>query len=169
MAEVTLQEITDLALADLRGDPGDAAFVAAVEGALGAAPPTAPNTVAGGSSASLLWLSPDQWLAAGSGDLASRLTGALASLHHSVCDISAGRRVLELAGPEARTVLAKGMSLDLHPRAFRPGACAQTALARVPVVLHQLDESPRYRLYLRRSFAPYILAWLAAAMREFTT
>jgi len=169
MADVMLQEIAGLALADLRGDPGDAAFVSAVESVLGATPPSAPNTVAVAGAASLLWLAPDQWLAVGTGDLASRLTAVLGTLHHLVCDVSAGRRVLELAGPAARTVLSKGMSLDLHPRAFKPGQCAQSALARVPVLLHQLDESPRYRLYLRRSFAPYILAWLNAAMREFTT
>src|SRR5271154_6698566 len=166
---VALTDIPSLVLLDLRGDPGDPAFVAAVEGVLGAAPPTTPNTVAAGAGASLLWLGPDQWLmVALASDIAWRLETALGELHHSVCDVSAGRHVLELAGPEARTVLAKGMGLDLHVRAFKPGSCAQTALARVPVVLQQLDETPRYRLYVRRSFAPYIVAWLTAAMREFT-
>lgn len=170
MAEaVTFHEISTLAIVDLRGDPGDAAFVAAVAGVAGTAPPGAPNTVAAGGVASLLWLGPDQWLAVGSGaDLASRLESALTGFHHSVCDVSPGRQVLELAGPEARSVLAKGMSLDLHPRAFKSGDCAQSALARVPVVLHQIDDGPRYRLYVRRSFAPYIVAWLGGAMREFT-
>ncbi len=130
-------------MVDLRGDPGDAAFAAAVAGVTGTAPPGTPNTVAAGGVASLLWLGPDQWLAVGSGaDLASRLESALAGFHHSVCDVSSGRQVLELAGPEARAVLAKGMSLDLHPRAFKSGGCAQTALARVPVVLQQLDDDP---------------------------
>src|SRR5258708_36052518 len=128
-----------------------------------------PNTVAAAGAASLLWLGPDQWLVvAPASDIAPRLETALGNLHHSLLDISGGRLVLELAGPEARTVLAKGMSLDLHVSVFKTGSCAQSALARVPVVLQQLDETPRYRLYVRRSFAPYIVAWLAAAMREFT-
>lgn len=165
---VALTDIPSLVLLDLRGDAGDPGFVAGVEGVLGVPPPIAPNTVAAGAGASLLWLGPDQWLAAGTtADLAQRLETAVGDLHHSVCDVSAGRHVLELAGPGARTVLAKGMGLDLHSRVFKPGSCAQTALARVPVVLQQLDDAPRYRLYLRRSFAPYIVAWLAAAMREF--
>ena len=162
-------DIPTLVILDLRGDPVDPAFVAAVEGALGASPPSTPNTVTAGVAASLLWLGPDQWLVvAPASDLARRLETALGGLHHSLCDVSAGRLALELAGPEARTVLAKGMSLDLHPRVFKPGSCAQTALARVPVVLQQLDDAPRYLLYVRRSFAPYIKAWLDAAMAEFT-
>jgi sarcosine oxidase subunit gamma len=164
-----LTDVPALVLLDLRGDAGDPAFVAAIAGVLGSAPPTMPNTVAAAGAASLLWLGPDQWLVvAPASDIAPRLETALGNLHHSLLDISAGRLVLELAGPEARTVLAKGMSLDLHVSVFKTGSCAQSALARVPVVLQQLDETPRYRLYVRRSFAPYIVAWLAAAMREFT-
>ena len=68
--------------------------------------------------------------------------------------------MFELAGPEARAVLAQGVSLDLHPRVFEPGRCAQTVLARVPILLHQIDPTPRFRLFVRASFAPYIAEWL---------
>ena len=82
--------------------------------------------------------------------------------------MSANRTVLELAGPRAREVLTKGCSLDLHPRAFGPGRCAQTALARTQVILeaaprpHGLPASP----LVRRSFAAYLAAWLLDATAE---
>jgi sarcosine oxidase subunit gamma len=98
------------------------------------------------------------------GDLAQRLDAALRSTHHSACDVSDSRVILEIAGPETRAVLAQGVGLDLHPRVFGPGRCAQTVLARVPVILQQIDDGPRYRLFVRASFAPYIGEWLKIAI-----
>ena len=64
-------------------------------------------------------------------------------------------------------MLAKGCALDLHPRAFVPGRCAQTLLARAQVILEQLDDEPAYRLLVRGSFAGYVATWLLDAMEEF--
>jgi sarcosine oxidase subunit gamma len=86
----------------------------------------------------------------------------------SVVDVSAARTTLELAGPRARDVLEHGCALDLHPRAFGPGQCAQTLLAKANVVLHQVDDAPTYRLLVRPSFARYLVAWLLDAMTEST-
>jgi len=63
----------------------------------------------------------------------------------------------------ARGVLAQGCPLDLHPRAFRAGACAQSLLAGIDVLLHQRDDAPSYDLQVRWSHAAYLWAWLAAA------
>lgn len=167
-APATLQELPPQLLINLRGDVRDPAFTSAVAAVLGVAPPDAPNTVTASGELSLLWLGPDEWLVTApegtANDLAERLETALRGTHHSVCDLSAGRVVFELAGPEARAVLAQGVSLDLHPRAFEPGRCVQTVLARVPVLLHQIDPTPRFRLYVRASFAPYIAEWLKVAI-----
>jgi sarcosine oxidase, subunit gamma len=169
-AALTLGEVAVAAQLGLRGDAGDKRFVERVAGVLGVAPPTAPNTAAGAGSVALLWLSPDEWLVTAKeapGELAGRLRGALAGQHVAVVDLSASRVVFELAGPRARDVLAKGCGLDLHPRAFGPGRCAQTALARAAVILHLADETPRYRIFVRRSFARYLEAWLRDAAEEF--
>ena len=86
----------------------------------------------------------------------------------SVVGLSANRTALELRGPHARDVLAAGCSLDLHPRAFGPGDCAQTLLARAAVILHQTEAEPVYRILVRGSFAGYLADWLidAAAGRH---
>jgi sarcosine oxidase, subunit gamma len=104
--------------------------------------------------------------AAAGAALAERLGAALSGLHHSLIDVSAGRVVLELEGAEARAVLAQAMSLDLRPRAFGPGRCAQSGLARVPVVLQQIDAAPRFRIFVRASFAPYVAEWLRSTIAE---
>lgn len=156
---------------DLRGAPDDAGFRAAARGALGFDLPTVPNTVAFGGNLAALWLGPDEWLIAGPFDevarLAEALKSALQDVRSALVDVSAARTVLELTGPWARDVLEKGCPLDLHPRAFGPGRCAQTVLARAQVVLEQTDETPAYRLFVRASFARYLAHWLADAMAEY--
>lgn len=171
MAEpAALRELSPPLLLNLRGDAGLEAFASAVAGALGVAPPVEPNTVAASGEIGVLWLGPDEWLmtapAATGSALAERLGAALSGLHHSLIDVSAGRVVLELEGAEARAVLAQGAHIDLRPRAFGPGRCAQTALARVPVILQQIDPTPRFRIFVRRSFAPYVSEWLRSTMAE---
>jgi len=64
----------------------------------------------------------------------------------------------------ARAALESGCPIDLHPRVFRAGQCAQTLLARASVILWQLTEEPRYRLLVRPSFAAYVAAWLTDAV-----
>ena len=171
MADATsLRELPPPRLLNLRGDAGAQAFSSAVAGVLGVAPPVEPNTVAVDGETNLLWLGPDEWLVTAPIELADglgeRLETALSGLHHLLVDVSAGRIVLELEGAEARAVLAQGMSLDLRARSFGPGRCAQTGLARVPVILQQIDDTPRFRIFARASFVPYVSEWLQSTISE---
>ncbi len=155
----------------LRGAVGDEDVVRAVRAVLGLELPRTPNMTAEGGGYALLWLGPDEWLLVTPFDehspLAAALEGALAGRHAAVIDVSAQRLVLELSGPHARDVLEKGCPLDLHPRVFGPGRCAQTLLARAAVILEPMDRAPRYRLFVRASFARYLVAWLMDGMAEY--
>jgi sarcosine oxidase subunit gamma len=68
-------------------------------------------------------------------------------------------------------VLAKGCPLDLHPRAFATGNCAQSLLAKASVLIHlpndDAQRGPTFDLYVARSFAHYLFAWLEDAGREY--
>ena len=165
-----LRELPFLTQLNLQLDPhGAAAERIAV--ALGTPLPTAPNTVAEAGELRVLWLGPEEWLVVGPDGAAASTTAlirnALGDGPASLVDVSANRTTLELSGPAARVVLEKGCSLDLHPRAFGPGHCAQTLLSKVNVVLHQTDPEPGYRLLVRGSFAQYLADWLLDAMEEF--
>lgn len=167
---VALREIPHLAQVGLRGDPGDPAFTAAARAALGFDLPLAANTVAAAGDLSALWLGPDEWLIIGSPDaesgLVARLEAALAGRHAAVVNLTANRTVLELSGPSARAVLAKACSLDLRPRAFKPGQCAQTNIARTVGILQRM-EGDTWQIYVRNSFAIYLADWLLDAMAEY--
>ena len=82
--------------------------------------------------------------------------------------MSAQRTTLRLRGAHARDVLAKGCSVDLHPRVFASGAAVQTMLGQAAVVLMSLGgDGTDYRILVRSSFARYLAEWLFDGAQEF--
>lgn len=166
---VHIAEIRGLGKIDLRGDPQERAFKSAVGRALDLLLPTEPCTSTRQNGISALWLGPDQWLITSHGDivdLKAKLDEALASVHASVTDVSAGRATFRLSGPNARDVLAKGCPLDLHPRVVKTGYVAGSVLAKITATIHLADDDV-IDLYVGRSFAGYLWAWLENAGLEY--
>lgn len=168
---ILIEEAPVRACVDLRGDPADARFARAVASVTDLALPREPNTTVTGLFASLLWLGPDQWLAASEtqrGDeLVARLREACRGLACAVTEVGAGRIVYAVSGVHARAVLAKGCALDLHPRVFGAGGCAQTLLAKASVLIHQRAADPVYDVYVARSYGGYLRAWFEQAAGEY--
>ena len=131
--------------------------------------PDAPNTVLRDGPRAALWLGPDEWLVIGppcsTAEISDELGSALSGTHHSIVDVSANRAVMDLSGPIVREVLSQGCGLDLHPSHWVTGMCAQTLLAKAAVILEQLTE-PTTRVYVRPSFADYVVDWLAVATQS---
>jgi sarcosine oxidase subunit gamma len=172
-AGVALGERPFPGIVDLRGEHRSAS--AAFELAFGFALPAEPNTAASKGKAGAktrvvaLWLGPDEWWVLG-GDpakLAGKLAKALDGQPATVTEVSESRTCIRVAGPHARDLLAKGCPLDLHPRVFKAGACAQGQLAKASVLIHQVDDEPAYDVYVLRSFAEYLWLWLEDAAREY--
>jgi sarcosine oxidase subunit gamma len=131
-----------------------------------------PNRVAVAGGLRVLWLGPDEWLVVAEGDapdLLPRLERAVAGRRAAVTDLSASRAIIELTGVKARDLLAAGCGFDMHPRVFGPGQCAQTLLARVPVILDQLSDAPHYRVLVRRSYARWLVDWMIDAVAGIET
>lgn len=120
-----------------------------------------------GTLGTCLWVRPDEWLIAAPRGRAETIMDALEAVlglnDGAVVDISASRVVLELSGTASQDVLASCCPLDLHPRSFRPGDCAQSVIAKAPVLLHLVDLTPRWELYVRPSLVAYVVAWLTDA------
>ena len=124
--------------------------------------PTEPNTWIADGDRDVLWLGPDEWLVVGEPD--ASIADALAGVHHSLVDVSANRAVFDLLGADRSELLAAGCGLDLHPRSWRHGMCAQTLLGRIPVLLQERTEATR--VFVRSSFAGSLLGWLSAVSRR---
>jgi sarcosine oxidase, subunit gamma len=139
--------------------------------ALGAMLPHQPGDVVHAGNVLVLWLGPDEWLLVGSegGEaIQDTVTAAAAGEHAAVVDISAHRTILEVSGPKARELLNKGCALDLHPRSFEAGRCAQTMLAHAGVILLCRDAAqPRFWVFVRSSFSRYLADWLCDAAAEY--
>lgn len=148
---VTLAELPFLGMTNVRtGSPAAGAWPAA-------------NRVAGDPAGpAVLWLGPDEFLVVAPAGAPLPDLGDV----RSVVDVSANRTTLELSGDRARDVLEKAITLDLHPRAFAPGHCAQTTFARTHTILWQTAPTT-YRLLFRPSFADYVTDWLIDAAQEF--
>jgi sarcosine oxidase subunit gamma len=121
-------------------------------------PTPGPGAVVGWGGRSVLWLGPSEWLV---------VDGEPITLPGGV-DVSANRTTVDLSGPDARAVLEKGCTLDLHPRAFTANRCARTTIARTQVILWQTSDEPVYHLMVRGSFARYLANWLVDASAEYS-
>ncbi len=156
---------------NLRIDPNDVEALDSVRRVLGVALPLTPNTTAQGDGLLAIWLGPDEWLLLADQNepnaVVAELQAALTGRFASVVDISAGQTVIRLRGPATCAVLARGCALNLDPSTFPPGACVQTLLARAQALLVAVDAAPTIDILVRRSFAPYVAAWLEDSGREF--
>ncbi len=114
----------------------------------------------------VLWLAPDEWTVVAADGREAKLVAELQEAIGAdgcVVDLSANRTAIELSGELARDVLATCCSLDLHPRVFGPGQCAQTLVQKAGVVIDQVDDTT-YLLLVRPSFAAYVAEWLIDGM-----
>lgn len=171
---VILTERPFLGYVNLRGDAGDATFLAAVEGVLGVALPLEPNTIAEGEDATVCWTGPDEWLLilppGAQTRVVAALREALGGRHASAVDTTGGYTVVNVAGARRRELLAKGCTLDLHPRSFSPGQCAHTNLGKAGVLLIPRGDGSDARsldVIVRRSFADYLGIWFEHSGREY--
>lgn len=170
-AGVVLSERPFIGHIDLRGSPADARFVAAVREVVRVAPPEQPNTVVEAFGNVVYWLGPDESLIVTPLErraaIEQDLRAALRDVRSAVTDVSGGQTVIVIRGSAARDVLAKGCPLDLHPRAFGVGRCAQSHLAKAAILLRIVDTMPTFEVVVRGSYADYLWLWLNDAAAEY--
>jgi len=175
---VAAVDVSELVQVSLRLDPveavGSGSAVATLP--LGIPPltlPLEPNTTVGNADRGALWLGPNEWLlvdaigallpdeAGPTPSLVRELEAALSGTHHSVVDVSGGRAVIQLSGPGRLELLSSICPLDLHPRVWEPGRCAQTVVGRAQALLQELPDATR--VFVRPSFAHYMVDLLLDA------
>jgi sarcosine oxidase subunit gamma len=165
-----IEERTDLACASVIMKRGKrATLVSAVDTAFGVALPAGPRRATAGL-VTFAGTGRDQWIASAEGaeaaGFATKLRARIGPFA-AVTDQSDARLVLRLSGPRVREVLAKGVPVDLHPKAFKPGDVASTVIAYVGVQIDMLDDAPTYQITAPRSMAGTLWSWLAASAAEF--
>lgn len=168
-AGIRLGERAFVGLINLRAR-ADAVGLARVGKVLGARLPSDPNTAIDSEHDTVCWLGPDEWLVltppGAQAERIEQLREALDGQFAAITDVSGGYTLLSVAGPRCRELLTKGCTLDLHPRAFQAGQCAQSLLAKAGVLLIARADD-HIDLLVRRSFADYLWRWLVDASGEY--
>lgn len=169
-AAVSIQERPFVGKVNLRGNPDDEAFSQAVEKVLGKSLPTEPNTTASNADHTIFWLGPNEWLIHCQEDkqleLAAALQSSLQGQHVAVTDVSDYYFVIRLSGEKTLELLSKSVPLDLHPRAFAEGNCAQTHVGHATILLHKIADD-QVDVQVRWSFAEYLWTYFREGTREY--
>lgn len=167
-AGVFVAELRGVAMATVAPHHGRRAAVRdALHAALGVAPPEGMRA-AFGEAIAIAAAERGAWIVADrrGDDIARRCRDAVAG-RAAVVEQSDGRALLRLRGPRVAQTLAKGLEIDLHPRAFPAGSVALTALSHLPVQVWKRDEAPVFELLVPRPAAADIWHWLQEAAAEF--
>jgi sarcosine oxidase subunit gamma len=156
------------ALLTIGGPVADHRFVGGVRAVLGAELPREAGGVAAARDGWTFWTGPAEWLHVTHGGdgwaLERELLRAIASAGGTAVDVSHGRAILRLTGAPVRRVLSEFCALDLHPRSFPAGRCAQTAFGKLNVLLHALDGAS-FEIYVSRSYADALAEAVLAGAR----
>jgi methylglutamate dehydrogenase subunit D len=140
---ISLTEIRNFELIQVMARRGKGAELARTAKArFGVADPDAPKVVQT-ADASLIWSGPDQFLVLSKGGKHTMepLTQAF-SQSASLSDQSHARVLISVSGANARAMLAKLSSIDLHPAAFPIDAAAATSIDHTSVNLWRGNDRP---------------------------
>lgn len=166
-----IEEQAFLGHINIRGSSDNAKFMRATKQVLGTELPITANTFVEKGDASILWLGPNEWLVVtlveNVVEIVTKLQAALGDTFSAINEVSGGSTVLQLSGSKAQALLLKGCPLDLHHSVFSTGQCAQTVIAKTSMTLWQVDNTPVYKVIVRRSFADYLGLWLLDAAKEY--
>lgn len=118
------------------------------------------------AACTLVWSGPGQWLTIPTSDDFVSIVAAFGGIA-AASEQGDGRALIEIGGPAARDILAKGLAIDLHTTAFTPGSVAVTALSHLSVQIWQADATPTYVLSVPRTVAGHVWQWLLESAAEF--
>ena len=166
---ISMREISERGMIDLRGLSSDKKFMVAAKSVLGFDLPKAPRTSTSWGDLKALWLSPDQWLILSPRKktiaLLAELNAALAKIHSLAVDVSDMRSIIRLEGAGVRETLMKGSTLDLIGADYKSGTVRRMRFAEIAALLHIVEETV-IDIYVFRSYANYAWDFLLKAARK---
>lgn len=153
----------DLAVAHIAARRGKlAALQAQAEVTLGARLPQTARAVEL-AGATIVWAGPEHWLIiqpqVSGVDPSVELAKAFNGLA-SVVDVSDSRVIFRVSGVSAGDALSKGVPIDLHDRAFKPGDVAITHAAHLGFMLWRHVDGRGYDLACARTYSVDFRHWL---------
>jgi heterotetrameric sarcosine oxidase gamma subunit len=115
---------------------------------------------------------PDEWLVLGSPGAAPEIAKDLRTMvsaadpgHATVLDLTHGRALVRVSGPETMSLMQRVTAVDLDDRLVPTGSALRTSLAKVvtDIVRDDRDGYPSFLLHCERSSGRYLQESLLAA------
>jgi sarcosine oxidase subunit gamma len=171
---ISMSEVSDCGMIDLRGEAGLVKFRQAAKAALGIELPLKPRSAAVKGDVTALWLSVDQWLIccprSKAGALVDKLRKSLGAIHSLAADVSDARTIIRLEGDNVREVLMKGSSIDFTLPEYTIGLVRRLMFAEIAALAHIVADKPcAIDIYVFRSYADYTWKWIAATAKPAAT
>ncbi len=168
---ISISEVVDRGMIDLRGLPKDKKFMDAAKGALGVALPTEPRTSATKGDVTCLWMSPDQWLVTCTrkdvSALLDKLNAALEGIFSLAVDMSDARAIIRLEGERVRETLMKGTSIDFTQPGYEAGTVRRMLFGEIAAMVHIVSDAPDvFDLMVFRSYAHHAWDWIEATAKS---
>ena len=132
--------------------------------------PTSPNTTSNNEKITALWLSKKEWLIVNPSidtEEVRSLQNHISDIHALALDVSDRWTAINVSGKKAIDVLSKGTAIDLDNSVFGSGACAQTTLWTVNVIIYQIDEKPTFDIFVDSTMAKFLWQWLEHSSKEY--
>lgn len=168
-SSVFMQERGLLGHLVFRVDNPESSVLNAIKVVLSTDLPQTPLTSSYSDTASIYWVSPNEWLIVVAGNKTFEIESALRESlhgHYALVNVSGGQTILTLSGDNAINVLKKSSSYDFASNNFTVGKVVTTNVAESQALICKTDENT-FDMVIRRSFADYIYAWLADAASEY--
>ena len=168
---ISISEVTDLGMIDVRGNAGERAFHTTFKKVIGCDVPAKPRSSVAAGDITVLWLSIDQWLVLAPRkrvkDLVSELRTALREVHSLAIDLSDARTIIRLQGDGVREILMKGAPVDLTLADLGPGSVRRLRFGDIAAMVHIRRLKPdEIDLFVFRSYGRFAWDWLEATAGE---
>jgi len=133
--------------------------------------PTLPNTTTTNDKITALWLSQKEWLIVVNSSINNEevesLQNEISKTHSLAIDVSDRWTTINISGNKVIDVLSKGTFVDLDNSVFGIGACAQTTLWTVNVIIYKIDSKPSFDLFVDSTMATFLWQWLEHSSKEY--
>lgn len=133
--------------------------------------PTLANTTTTNDKITALWLSQKEWLltlnSSANNEEIELLQNELNNIHALAIDVSDRWTTINISGNKVPDILSKGTFIDLDNSVFGIGACAQTTLWTVNVIIYKIDSKPTFDLFVDSTMATFLWEWLEHSSKEY--
>ena len=126
--------------------------------------------ISGSSQINLINIAPGQWLIYSFDNPISNFLSIIEPIVGNlgaIVDLSDARAIIKISGPKVRDTLAKGVSIDLHPRKFTPDRAVSTFAAQLGMTIWQSEDGLTFYISVFRAFGYSLLNWLITSASEF--